>query len=167
PLPCPANAAEWFIHSRDSMMKVNLGVHFNAMLAAWTRLETACGFENQKVTLPSKGRPEQVGRWITAARGRRNQPDPVVHDTEKYGIQWWRWWDSLQPEWRTKEPDRKTWVVGGEYGADWDSLAYWGVNGLLSVVASLYFWGCAVAGEEEETVEEWECAINNVAWMME
>ncbi|KAJ7429655.1 hypothetical protein B0H11DRAFT_1662857, partial [Mycena galericulata] len=165
PPPCPANAAEWFAHALAEMSKVNLGVHFNALLAAWVRIEAACAFDNPKIALPSKGRPEHVGRWIQGARGRRNQANPVVNDPEKYAAAWWAWWNSLQPEWRTMEADGKTWVVGGAYGSDWETLSYWGQNGLLSVVASLYFWGCSVA--ESPQLEAWEDAVNDVSWIME
>ncbi|KAJ7836428.1 hypothetical protein B0H13DRAFT_1913068 [Mycena leptocephala] len=73
--------------------------------------------------------------------------------------------DGLQPEWQKKDTDESC-VVGGAYSNEWDTLTYWGENGLLSVVASLYFWGCAVqdAGNGEE---HWERAVNDVAWVLE
>ncbi|KAJ7446849.1 hypothetical protein B0H11DRAFT_1745371 [Mycena galericulata] len=164
PPACPAKAAEWFSHAFEEMTKVNLGGHFNAVLDAWVRIEAACAFENPKMALPSKGRPEHVGRWIQGARGRRNQQNPVVHDPVKYAKEWWIWWNSLQPEWRVKESDGIAWVVGGAYGKEWDSLTFWGQN--VVVVASLYFWGCAVADAAEEQ-EAWELAVNDVAWVFE
>jgi hypothetical protein len=147
------------------MTKVNLGAHFNALLDAWTRSEAACQFENPRAALPKSHRPEQIAHWIKDARGNRNRPDPSVKNTAQYETEWWAWWDSLQPEWRTRHADG-SWVVGGPYGKDWDTLAYWGENGVLSVVAALYFWGCAVqtGGDAQE---RWELAVNDVSWVFE
>jgi hypothetical protein len=165
PPSCPPRTAEWFSHALGEVTKVNLGAHFNALLEAWTRMEAACGFENAKPALPKKHRPEQVDRWIRDARGRRNRPNPPIKKLQPYELEWWAWWDGLQPEWRKKDADG-SWVVGGAYGKDWDTLTYWGENGLLSVVASLYFWGCAVQ-DEGNGEERWERAVNDVAWILE
>jgi hypothetical protein len=76
------------------------------------------------------------------------------------------WWGSLQPEWREKDADG-SWSVARGYGGggrEWGPLYQWGVNGVLSVVASLYFWGCSVP---ETGRAEWEAAVNDVAWMFE
>ncbi|KAJ7471337.1 hypothetical protein B0H11DRAFT_1682174, partial [Mycena galericulata] len=167
PPACPAKAPEWFSHAHGEMTKKNLGAHFNSLLAVWTRIEAACAFENAKQALPSKGRPDHVGRWIQAARGRRNQPNPVVQDTKKYEEEWWGWWNGLQPAWRTKEPDGVTWTLGGNYGNDWETLLYWGQNGMLSVVASLYFWGCAAEGAPGDQLGSWDCAVNDASWVFE
>jgi hypothetical protein len=40
------------------------------------------------------------------------------------------------------------------------------VNGILSLVASLYFWGCAVY-EKVELRTQWEQVIGDVVWMLE
>ncbi|KAJ7712967.1 hypothetical protein DFH07DRAFT_691429, partial [Mycena maculata] len=90
---------------------------------------------------------------------------PVVQDPKKYVRDWWGWWGGLQPEWRTKDSEG-TWVIRGDYGKEWDVLSFWGINGTLSVVASVYFWGCSVQGDSAE-LEEWECAANDVAWIFE
>jgi hypothetical protein len=166
PPACPARAAEWFVHALGQVTRVNLGPHFNALLDAWVRIEAACRFDNPpKPVLPKHGRPEQVDRWIKDARGHRNRPDPVVKKVQQYEKEWWGWWGTLQPAWRKKDADGN-WGVDGPYGKEWDSIGYWCENGLLSVVASLYFWGCAVQ-EGGEGLERWECAVNDVSWVFE
>ncbi|KAJ7458851.1 hypothetical protein FB451DRAFT_1009255, partial [Mycena latifolia] len=162
---CPRNAEEWFVHARGKLLKKPLGAHFNAVLAAWTRLEVACGFANLAHKLSAKGRPSHIGRWITGARGRK-QDAPVVTDAVRYAKEWWGWWDSLQPDWRVKGEDG-VWVVAETYGGEWDDkLLHWGPNRTLSVVAGLYFWGCAVV-DSPELREKWEEAVNDVAWVLE
>ncbi|KAJ6494168.1 hypothetical protein DFH09DRAFT_810143, partial [Mycena vulgaris] len=130
-------------------------------------MEDASRFENSGKNLSTKGRPKQVGAWVARSRGKRHA-DTEVTDPVEYAGLWQAWWDSLQPGWRKKGADGK-WVVGESYGVDgkeWGEMYRWGVNGLLNVVASLYFWGCAVV-EDAEHRGAWEAAVADVGWMME
>ncbi|KAJ7835179.1 hypothetical protein B0H14DRAFT_2590444 [Mycena olivaceomarginata] len=73
------------------------------------------------------------------------------------------WWNSLQPVWRTKDVDGQWSVVGGygDGGREWGPLYQWGINGVLSIVASLYFWGRAVH-ENAKFCGRWEAAVGDV-----
>ncbi|KAJ7205085.1 hypothetical protein C8J57DRAFT_1259102 [Mycena rebaudengoi] len=108
----------------------------------------ASRFEHVDTNLPHKGRLVQVSRWIASQRGRRVAdmavPDPVV-----YAKEWQTWWDGLQPKWRVRGGDSR-WTVGGIYGTEWEDLFQWGVNGVLSLLVALYFWGCAIIGSTNE-----------------
>ena len=144
--------------------KVDLGCHFDALIAVWTRLEYASRFEHSPNKLSTKGRPAQVGVWVAAGRGKR--VPPVVTDVAAYAAQWGLWWDVLQPKWR-KQDGKGAWIAGGEYGGtgqDWGPLYVWGVNGTLTLLASLYFWGCAVTDPD---LLVWEAAVCDVTWMLE
>ncbi|KAJ7178674.1 hypothetical protein C8R43DRAFT_872285, partial [Mycena crocata] len=167
PPACPPKAQDWFVHAWGQVTKQNLGPHFNALLTAWTRIESACKFDNTGPGIPSHPkRPAQVGRWITGARGKRKTKGLHVTNTDEYVVGWHIWWDSMQPKWRTKESDGKTWETGGAYGKDWELLSAWGQNGMLSVVACLYFWGLAVM-DASDKVGAWEVAVNDAAWVCE
>ncbi|KAJ7789261.1 hypothetical protein B0H14DRAFT_2180955, partial [Mycena olivaceomarginata] len=151
---CPASTLPWFVDAQRDLMKMRLGPHFEAVLAAWTWIEDASQFEQGPTNLPSKFRPKQVTTWISNARGKRGET-PAVADLRQYGVEWKTWWDLLQPEWREKAADG-LWSVARGYGrggCEWGPLYQWGVNGVLSVVASLYFWGCSV---RETRSVEWE-----------
>ncbi|KAJ7154384.1 hypothetical protein C8R43DRAFT_855276, partial [Mycena crocata] len=163
---CPRGAPEWFSNALNEMTKVDLGAHFHALLTAWTRIEAACKFEELRETLTSTGRPIQVTRWINSARGERKARGLEVTKPDEYAVIWWEWYNLMQPGWRTTESDGKTWQTGGEYGTDWDTLCFWGRNGVLSIVAGLYFWGCGVATLPEKR-DAWEAAVNDVAWLFE
>ncbi|KAJ7030236.1 hypothetical protein C8F04DRAFT_961982 [Mycena alexandri] len=165
PPPCPPTAPDWFRNGHAEVTRCNLGAHFNALLAAWTRIEAASRFENSAGAITKHLRPEQVNRWIHCGRGRKGRPDMTVRNPAEYGRQWWAWWDTLQPAWRGKD-SAGAWLIAGSYGKEWDELMFWGQNGVLSVVASLYFWGCAVQ-ENVELVGDWEVAVNNAAWVCE
>ncbi|KAJ7126221.1 hypothetical protein C8R44DRAFT_618328 [Mycena epipterygia] len=163
---CPARAAPWFVEARAQLTKSDLGCHFNALLAAWTRLEDVSRYEHSGKNLSATLRPSQVTAWITSARGARAKADLVVKDATAYAGVWQSWWDSLQPEWRIKGADGRweTEEYGGG-GEEWGPLYRWGVNGTLSLLAALYFWGCNVRDESEVVV--WEAAVTDVLWMLE
>ncbi|KAK7043456.1 hypothetical protein R3P38DRAFT_2510527 [Favolaschia claudopus] len=161
---CPPQAAKWFAEAHASMTKVDLGCHYHALIAAWTRLEVASRFENSPTNLTAKLRPKPVTLWIS----RNRRTEPIVEDPAEYARQWQSWWDSLQPSWRTKGADDR-WIAGNTYGGggrEWGALYHWGVNGMLSVVASLYFWGRAIDSKQEFIIT-WETAVQDVVWMFE
>jgi hypothetical protein len=76
----------------------------------------------------------------------------------KYAKDFMAWWEMIQPEWRCKE-GMDTLVDGSE---DWDSLRIPGANGLLSVVAGLFFWGVEVY-RQGATVDMWLDALTDVS----
>ncbi|KAJ7686842.1 hypothetical protein B0H17DRAFT_940051, partial [Mycena rosella] len=138
------------------------------LITAWTRIEFASRFEHSPTNLPSKGRLMQVGAWISGGQGKQGVPSPVIRDLSAFAKVWDTWWSLLQPAWRKKDADGK-WSTAGEYGEsrrEWGALYQWGVKGTLSVVAALYFWGCA-AGEDVESEAVWNEAIVDVTWMLE
>ncbi|KAJ7079710.1 hypothetical protein B0H15DRAFT_787676 [Mycena belliarum] len=163
-MPCPEKAPAWFVGARTVLLKVDLGLHFDALISVWTRLEYASRFEQGPTKLPATHRPKEIMRWIS---GRRASAPPKVTDTAVYAVQWQTWWDSLQPEWRQKGRDGK-WASEeyGGGGSEWGELYQWGVNGSLSLLASLYCWGCAVV-EKGEPSDTWQEAVMDVTWMLE
>ncbi|KAJ6452135.1 hypothetical protein C8R47DRAFT_1229557 [Mycena vitilis] len=165
PPPCPPNAQAWFAHARAQLIGVDLGPHFHAALAAWTRIEAACGFAVPPHKLSAKERPDIIQKWINGARGAKQRVPPIT-DPVAFAASWWRWWGLLQPAWRTTDNDGK-WVISESYDGEWDDkLLHWGPNGLLSVVAALYFWGCAVT-DSPRLKDEWETAVQDASWILE
>jgi hypothetical protein len=151
------------------MTGVALGCHFNALLAVWTRIEDASRFEQGPTNLSHKGRPKQVGNWVASARGKKSY-DASIPDLAEYAVTWHTWWDTLQPAWRKRGKDGEWESSGyGEGGREWGPLFQWGVNGMLNVVASLYFWGVAISekGNLDSDVKVWEAGVGDVTWMLE
>ncbi|KAJ7886965.1 hypothetical protein B0H13DRAFT_1889025 [Mycena leptocephala] len=168
PPQCPTKAAPWFIHAHEQVTKEHLGCHFNAVLAAWIRVEAASKYESGPTTLGKTGRPEIITTWISRLRGKRTC-DTSIADPAAYAVTWQNWWDTLQPKWRKKDTDG-AWSMTGGYGPngnEWGPLYQWGVNGTLSLVASLFFWGCAVCQSDGEMYGLWEKAVLDVGWMLE
>ncbi|KAJ7631457.1 hypothetical protein DFH06DRAFT_1005162 [Mycena polygramma] len=164
--PLPPKAPDWFVKAREQMLQKDLGAHYNAAVAAWTRIETACKFSDSGSKLSAKKRPGEIATWITAARWMRGQPTPVPTDPERFEREFWEWWGTLQPTWRQKD-GAGNWVITEEYGGEWeDALLHWGMNGTLSVIAALCFWGSAAVDSPEHRTR-WEEAVNDVAWILE
>ncbi|KAJ7710042.1 hypothetical protein B0H16DRAFT_1745777 [Mycena metata] len=125
PPGCPPDVPAWFSGAYAEMTATALGPHFNAVLAAWIRIEAASRYEHADTKLLTKHRPKQVGTWI--ARGRTKAADTTVRDPRVYAAQWQLWWDGLRPAWRTRDKDG-VWSVTGEYGGsgkEWGALFQW------------------------------------------
>ncbi|KAJ7466771.1 hypothetical protein B0H11DRAFT_1732945, partial [Mycena galericulata] len=166
----PANAPPWLAHAIGYLTDVDLGPHFEALLEAWVQVEVAYGFDTNPLRgLPSAGRPRAIEEWIKSGRGKKNKKRISIGEVEAYRKSWQAWWDSMQPDWRTKDADGR-YPAGGDHGSDWASLDFPGQNGTLSVVAGLFFWGSARYMLTELPVnaqEDWEAAVLDVAWMLE
>ncbi|KAJ7742483.1 hypothetical protein DFH07DRAFT_964526 [Mycena maculata] len=133
PPPYPPKALPWFVNAHAQVTRVHLGPHFNAVVAAWIRVEASSRYEQGPTNLPNKSRPQQVTAWIGSGRSARGC-DTSVPNPEAYAVTWQKWWDSLQPAWRERTGDG-TWAVTAGYGTngkEWGSLYHWGVNGTLS-----------------------------------
>ncbi|KAJ7858224.1 hypothetical protein B0H14DRAFT_2351747 [Mycena olivaceomarginata] len=165
PPECPTKVPQWFVHAREQLIMVDLGPHFHAALTAWTRLEEACKFQTPTHSLLTTSRPDIVTKWIIGARGQK-QPARPVTNPQAFTKSWWWWWAAMQPDWRLKD-DNGRWVITEEYGGEWDDkLLHWGPNGLLSVVAGLYFWGCGIV-DQPGLHDDWESAVLDVCWILE
>ncbi|PPQ74201.1 hypothetical protein CVT24_012720 [Panaeolus cyanescens] len=130
----------------------SLGNAWPSLLKAYRLFQEKHGYSVER-RLPSKGRPSMIAKWIGVGRTRNPKWRPVGLNPQAFSKEFKQWWVTLQPEWR---------VVAGEVDiekkdGDWSQLLYPGANGLLSVVACLYFWGlnCTSATEQKT----WTAAV--------
>jgi hypothetical protein len=158
----PSNAAPWFRTFFEDFAKSPLGEPWIKLLNLWARIEEAHGWVNDKQGLTASRRPRQLDTYI--ANGRKKKP--ILKATVTYSGAWWEWWIACQPSWRRfkkgESPPRNA------YGNDWSSLEFPGQNGILSVVATLEWWGFTVVGKETtDEYARWKDAIDDVLWMLE
>jgi hypothetical protein len=167
-LEFPPDTPHWLRAAVSDLKKQELGCHFDSLLYALLRLEAAYEFDNPKRGLMADKRPGEIQQWIRGGRRGRSRTNIVIETSklEGYATKWQEWWDSMQPDWRKRGVDGR-WRIDGEYGYSWDDLDFPGQNGCLSVAAGLYFWGCALEGEEGGTLEQWNHAVQDVSWMLE
>ncbi|KAF9470936.1 hypothetical protein BDN70DRAFT_767299, partial [Pholiota conissans] len=65
---------------------------------------------------------------------------PVIVKPSNYGKEYMKWWTSLQPRWRLSSRGS---IIFTATEGDWEALRRPGVNGILSVLGSLFHWGTA------------------------
>ncbi|KAJ7040099.1 hypothetical protein C8F04DRAFT_924800, partial [Mycena alexandri] len=135
----PPEAPAWF---RDCYAKVSgeeLGEEYDKLLREYVALEQGYGFAKGTVALKGRvERPKEVSDWVRDGRGRTKTVRQITN-LPAYAANVRAWWTGLQPSWREK------WDEGVEEEAtdEWGTLASAGQNGVLSVVAALYWWGIA------------------------
>ncbi|KAF9469422.1 hypothetical protein BDZ94DRAFT_1317322 [Collybia nuda] len=161
---------KWLSTVLPGIVEIDLGPQYLHIVKCLIELETLHDFNIKNgPRLMFINRPEEVKKWIT--NGRRCSYRVEIEDLSQYTALWWRWWRSLQPKWRKYDSAGIpiSMVPSGKV-EDWDVLFVPGVNGLLSVVASLYWWGCAVArgkGKAKEDGRGWDEAARDCEWVME
>ncbi|KAF9032256.1 hypothetical protein BJ165DRAFT_1331794, partial [Panaeolus papilionaceus] len=84
--------------------------------------------------LPTKHRPFPIKEWIGRARSLTYRPDNI--NLASYEQDFKLWWASMQPAWRLDDGK----VVASRVDGNWTGLRMPGINGLLNVVAALFYW---------------------------
>ncbi|KAJ7084879.1 hypothetical protein B0H15DRAFT_783529 [Mycena belliarum] len=177
PPPCPPDAPTWFRVVYGELSRQNLGTEYNAVWEEVVQIERGYGWVMGKSSgrgMNQTHRPAQVGAWVTAARGSRGGPmangaGPPIASLTAFDASWWRWWGDLQPSWRIRNPENPARFMQGEHPAvaedTWRTLRFPGRNGVLNVVACLYWWGVKV-GPDGAGRESWVEAVRDVKWML-
>lgn len=111
-----------------------LGEEWQSMVEEWSQFEAQAGY-GAGGFLTSKHRPAAVGQWLKRARTADWWPQSL--DSSRYALEFGHWWVAMQPAWRIKDGKVVDELVEGE----WGDLRVSGINGVLSVVAGLFFWG--------------------------
>ncbi|KAJ7056519.1 hypothetical protein C8F01DRAFT_1257188 [Mycena amicta] len=163
-MTCPPDASSWVQEIWPEIAGEYVTRSYNELLQAFVAFERAHGWSDGEKALSASGRPKQVKDWIRAdckATARLTK----LH--KRYNVEFWIWWKVLQPQWRKAET---TWpamdaVQKEEEGASWATLRVPGKNGLVSVVASLYWWG-REGLLKESMAPEWSGAVKDVTWTL-
>jgi hypothetical protein len=99
-----------------------------------------------------------------------NGRGPAIGDLKRFGESWWKWWEELQLSWRVQDGDTgkfKRCAYPVALTSNWKTLRAPGQNGVLSVVASLYWWGKKIqTAREDDDRESWVEAVADVEWML-
>ncbi|KAJ7617995.1 hypothetical protein FB45DRAFT_800748 [Roridomyces roridus] len=152
---CPNDAPIWIGKILPEISAVLLGPTYHEILQAWVDLEMAyvsSEYEATYARVETKDRPKEVGDWIQNAR----RVPVKISKLAVFEAKWSAWWAKMQPSWRQEHS-----LPGGdETDRDWGILAAPGVNGMLSVVATLYWWGCTE--KAESSVADWDAATQDV-----
>jgi len=131
-----------------------LGVTWAKLVKAWVAFEGGAGYKGPKKLLATH-RPDAIKAWI----GRAQSPSwrPIIPDTSVYESEYMLWWTALQPSWRK---NRDGSLIFSKVEGDWGVLQRPGLNGMLSVMAGLLFWGVALRDSGNER-KGWNKAVSD------
>ncbi|KAJ7104604.1 hypothetical protein C8R44DRAFT_640076 [Mycena epipterygia] len=162
---CPDDTAPWFRHAFQEVAREDLGVAYSEVLRAFIEMERQKGFvKGTGKLVSSQERPAQVSEWVRDGRG-RTKAMLAVTNVAAFEKTWWGWWLGMQPEWRECGTGGRP-ETPQKYGKGWGGMLG-GQNGVLSVVASLYWWGYAEKmGATGSTQGGWEAAVKDVVWVL-
>ncbi|KDR66323.1 hypothetical protein GALMADRAFT_147927 [Galerina marginata CBS 339.88] len=153
PVVPPDGAPKWFADALVMLQAKDLGDRWREALRTWARFEQMHEYQEIAVLKPTH-RPLVVKEWISRARSPNYRPQ--ISDLDQYHKDYNAWWASLQPTWRLL-PDGS--VDFDAFDGKWEVLERPGRNGLLSVLAALFFWGLAV--RKGKTMGNWLEAVQD------
>ncbi|KAF9471423.1 hypothetical protein BDN70DRAFT_820018, partial [Pholiota conissans] len=138
-------APDWFLPIYQMLLSGDLGPAWTKLVREWAHFESAEKFE-EKGKLGSAGRPACISLWIKYARSASFRPDlgPLPRFEEAF--------------------NRSNSILRRDTSGDLTNLRRPGKNGLLSVVAALFFWG--VSSKEVPHNQCWMVAVDDVYWVI-
>lgn len=144
------------------------------LVKKWVKLEIRDGYGGTK-RLGATGRPECVKHWIQCARPSKPNitayPKLIITDFEAYAKEFWGWWGSLQPDFRqankTLEGVLAVEAPANDSSNAWGHIDISGINGLVSVLAALYFWGAPIDQQPSRNYREKQIKNRNVVKWVE
>ncbi|KAI0038812.1 hypothetical protein FA95DRAFT_1460952, partial [Auriscalpium vulgare] len=141
----------------EKMSACDFGEKWHRLVGIYFSFEISRNFEVRSPLLSFRYRPDEIGLWIQNAR---NWKRASVKDATAFAKSWWRWWVSMQPAGRVV--DSEAFVLDPpKDDMDWGRLNIAGINGFLSVVAALTWWGIA-AHESTADIPRWSEAVVEV-----
>jgi hypothetical protein len=149
------------------------GIAWAKLVARFYDFEAKWGFAEGTWQMGSAHRPPQVATWLSRRKwtmGPTIGSDIGTRATPELWVgRWWRWWESLQPVDRVLFLDDK---MQRPETADWSEMATMhGNNGLLQVIATLFWWGERVEGRRRpRDPEQWNDfmeAVDDVTWVLD
>ncbi|PBK65020.1 hypothetical protein ARMSODRAFT_868894, partial [Armillaria solidipes] len=96
----PKPEPQWFVLAYNVFVAGGLGSTYGDLLTTFATLEKTLGFQQVRMGLQVKGRPELLSFWVGRGRMKRAMPVLKMEDIPEFCDTWWAWWRSLQPGWR-------------------------------------------------------------------
>jgi len=157
PAPPPPTSSKtphpsWFTSAIGMLEDGELGPSWDQLVKAWVAFEVKSDFKELK-KLSTTNRPVAVKAWIQ--RARTSAWRPVISNMASYESEFKAWWSVLQPEWRKSSSGE---IHFSKVDGDWEVLRRPGLNGILSVMAALFFWGVNL---QEDSRTGWNDAVSD------
>ncbi|KAJ7059372.1 hypothetical protein C8F01DRAFT_989776 [Mycena amicta] len=165
--PCPERTAAsgWLCNVYAELTGINLGATYNETLTAYFALEAAYQYANGTGRLSAEHRPKQLGLWNRNKRVAK-PAYCAIPDTAKFSEEFWAWWMGNQPVWRETTSEGRP-GSADRRGESWGGMVVPGVNGMLSALAMLYWWGCEDKARGAWPTGNWVDAMQEVGKVCE
>ena len=128
-----------------------MGGGWMELVNLWASFEVRSRYKEIKKLAP-QGRPFAVGEWIS--RARPSTWRPIIESVPKYEASFREWWLAIQPDWRLEDGR----LVHERVAGDWESLRLPGINGVVSIMVALFYWGMEVL-EVSRGQSRWVSAV--------
>ncbi|KAF9504107.1 hypothetical protein BS47DRAFT_1401748 [Hydnum rufescens UP504] len=101
--------------------------------------------------------PQEVSALFEQERAPK---PPEIGPLPVYSKSWLDWWSVAQPDWRKRDEDRHL-IMGGS--GSWSVLKVGGINGIISFVMSLGWWGHKLTSSNDSPASDaWHAAIMDI-----
>ena len=134
--------------------ETRLGQHWMELVSIWVDFEVKEKYKERK-KLSASCRPSIVEEWIRRARSPTWRP--VIVDLGEFERAFNLWWTELQRERHVPSTEKTN--VGRDVGG-WEHLRKPGLNGLVSLLAALFFWGLRVRDSDTDRMC-WSAAVDD------
>lgn len=151
------------------------GKIWEELIKVWIQVEARYkyGAACNNRRLSSKNRPKAIDSWIRYNRRHSWTPSMAKVLPKEIAVDFGRWWAGLQIG-RNLDGEGllvkdKNGVTERKPGANWSKITVAGKNGMLSVIAALYFWRISLEpfNKEQEMAKEWVCAVKDVTYALQ
>lgn len=151
-------AQKWFPQAFH-LVNVDLGSHYMDFLGHWINFERLHGWGRSGGRLTGSGRPSIISKWVKEGRYSPRCSEPCIDtdELEQYAQELSNWWKFIQP---ATPFDRDN------MGVDWVALNKHGINGWLSIVVGMKWWGTSLKGLTGDSLnsctEEWLATLEDL-----
>ena len=155
-LSLPHDAQDWMRLALKTMQSGDFGHAWSSLVVVWFKFEEKHGFNSKGPRLDATHRPRAIAGWIQHAR-KNYKPDSSL--MSQFDVDFWRWWNYVQPSWRNVDSKSTPRTVEGS----WAEITKHGTNGLYSVMGALHLWH---SYGEKGSLNSWACAAGDVHWVL-
>jgi hypothetical protein len=126
-IPFPADVPKWFINATMMLRSALLGSSWTSLLEMWLKYKEGKDLSDDG-KLGTTSHLACITAWIAQAHSAKWRP--IIKNANEFKEQFWCWWISVQPKWRKDLKQRE---------GDWQVLQKPRVNGIISVLAALFY----------------------------
>lgn len=160
----PNGYPDWVSNALTVLQSTHLGSEWDLLITKWLAFEQTTGYDRGGEKLGTQNRPRIIADWIK--NGRSPKFHPEIKDVGVLSAGVIAWWRGLQPDWRIDSNGDANSALCRE-GGSWEHIRRPGVNGLLSVIAALFFWGGAAQNAPGLSGRAWLEVLDDIGHVLD